>query len=101
MEQQRDLRRQERFACDHHVAVMWRGARGEERFTNAKALDICKSGLRLQMPEALSRQDLVSLNASALGLAGPASVRHCSRLRGSHFAVGLEFTAGLKWMPKQ
>jgi hypothetical protein len=31
---------------------------------------------------------------------GHASVRHCTRTRGSKFAIGVEFTAGLHWTPR-
>jgi hypothetical protein len=95
-----DLRRQDRQACDHNVTVMWRGPQGEDKFAQAKALDICEFGLRLQMPEALPKQAYVALSAAKLGLVGHASVRHCMRIRASKFAVGLEFTAGLRWTPK-
>jgi hypothetical protein len=76
---------------------MWRDTRGEDKFVRAKALDISESGLRVQLPEALPRQTYVALSASNLGLVGHASVRHCTRIRASKFAVGVEFTAGLRW----
>ena len=95
-----DLRRQDRRPCDSSVTVLWRDGRGEEKFVNAKALDICESGLKLQMPEALPKQAYLTLRASKLGLLGPASVRHCTRISGSKYAVGVEFTAGVRWKPK-
>lgn len=101
MERHYDLRRHERRVCDHPITVLWRDPRGDDKFVNTKALDICELGLRLQMPEALARQDYVMLRASALGILGQASVRHCTRIRGAKFAIGLEFTAGLCWTPKQ
>ena len=99
METRHDLRRQDRHPCDQNVTVMWRDLRGQDKFVSAKALDICEGGLRLQMPEALAQQSYVALSASKLGLMGHASVRHCTRMRGSKFAVGLEFTAGMRWVP--
>jgi hypothetical protein len=95
-----DLRRKDRQACDHNITVMWRDLHGEEKFVQAKALDICELGLRLQMPETLPRQAYLALSAAKLGLMGHASVRHCTRIRASKFAVGVEFTAGLRWTPK-
>jgi hypothetical protein len=94
-----DLRRQERQVCDQRVTVLWRD-QGADKFVHAKAVDICELGLRLQMPEALQRQTYLTLNAPHLGLLGQASVRHCERLQGSKYAVGVEFTAGLRWTPK-
>jgi hypothetical protein len=99
MEPRHDLRRNNRRPCEQSVTVFWRD-RGEDKFFQAKALDICELGLRLQMPQELPRQLYVMLSASKLGLLGHASVRHCARIRGSKFAVGVEFTAGLRWTPK-
>jgi hypothetical protein len=100
METRHDLRRQDRRTCDHSVTVVWRDSRGEDKFVNAKALDICETGLRLKMPEALPRQAYLTLRASKLGLLGHASVRHCTAVGGSKFVIGVEFTAGLRWTPK-
>jgi hypothetical protein len=100
MDPHHELRRQERRTCDESVGVQWRDPRGEEKFVSARALDICESGLRLQMPEALARQTYVSLRATRLGLMGNACVRHCTRTKGAKYAIGVEFTAGLHWTPK-
>ncbi len=99
METRHDLRRQDRMVCDHNVTVLWMDPRGQNKFVNAKVLDICEFGLRLQMPEELPKQSYVTLRASRVGLLGQASVRHCTRMRGSNFAIGFEFTAGLRWTP--
>ncbi len=101
METRHDLRRHDRRSCDHNVTVMWRDAGGAEKFAQAKALDICESGLRLQMPEALAKQTYLGLSATKLGLMGHASVRHCTRIRASKFTIGVEFTAGLRWKPME
>jgi hypothetical protein len=100
METRHDLRRNDRRPCDHNVTVMWRDLGGQDKFVHAKVLDICESGLRVQMPEALPHQTYVALSASKLGLVGHASVRHCMRTRGAKFAIGVEFTAGLRWTPR-
>jgi hypothetical protein len=95
-----DSRRQDRQACDHKVMVLWRGLGGEDKFVYAKALDISEWGLRLQMSESLVPLTYVTLGAPKIGLVGHASVRHCSRIRGSKFSVGVEFAAGLRWVPE-
>jgi hypothetical protein len=100
MDTRHDLRRQDRRTCNDSVTVVWRDLRGEDKFVNAKALDICETGLRLQMPEALPRQAYLTLRASKLGLLGNASVRHCTRTSHSKFAIGVEFTGGLRWITK-
>jgi hypothetical protein len=100
MSTRHDLRRQDRQACDHNVTVLWQDGGGQDKFVNAKAVDICESGLRLQMPEAMPKQRYLTLRAPKLGLLGQASVRHCSRSGGSKFVIGVEFTAGMRWKPK-
>jgi len=101
METRHDLRRQNRQACEHQVTVIWRDAQGENKFATARAIDISKSGIRLQMPEAPPLHTYVTLRAVKLGLVGNASVRYCLRKAGSKFAVGAEFTAGLEWTPEE
>ena len=100
MSTRHDLRRHDRQACDHNVTVLWQDPGGQDKFVNARVLDICESGLRLQMPEAMATQRYLTLRAPKLGLLGQASVRHCSRSGGSKFVIGIEFTAGLRWTPK-
>lgn len=95
-----DLRRADRQPCDQRVTVVWRDAAGQEKFVQAKALDISEQGLRLEVPEPLPCQIYLTLRAEKLGLRGNASVRHCMRVRGSRYAVGLEFSAGMCWKRK-
>lgn len=78
---------------------MWREA-GQDHFVQAKALDICEWGLRLQMPQALAHQTSLTLAAPRLGLARSASVRHSTHLRNTNFAVGVEFVSGFRWKQK-
>lgn len=98
---QHNLRREERRPCEHTVVVVWRDAGGENKFANARALDISESGIRLQMPEAPPLHTYVTLRASKLGLLGNASVRYCVRTTASKYAVGAEFTAGMRWTPEK
>ena len=100
METRHDLRRKDRRPCEQRVTVLWRDTGGQEKFFLAKALDICELGLRFEMPEALRKQTSLTVGAPKLGLIGTASVRHCARIGASKFAVGVEFAAGLRWVPK-
>lgn len=100
MERHRDLRRHERRSCGDQITVVWRCPRGDDKFWNTKALDISELGMRVQMLEALPRQSYVIVRASTLGLVGQASVRHCSRIHGGKFSMGLEFASGMRWAPK-
>ena len=96
-----DLRRQDRRRCEHKVTVTWHDARGDHKFAIARAIDISESGIRLQMPEAPPLHTYVMLRAAQLGLLGNASVRYCVRTAASKYAVGAEFTAGLRWTPEK
>ena len=96
-----DLRRQDRQACEHKITVTWRDARGDNKFAIARATDISESGIRLQMPEELPAHSYVAVRATKLGLLGNASVRYCLRTAASKYAVGAEFTSGLRWTPER
>jgi hypothetical protein len=97
METRHDLRRQERQLCGHDVTVIWRDATGDSKFAIAKVVDICETGIRIQMPEAPPLHTYVTIRAKKLGLLGDASIRYCARTTASKFAVGAEFTGGLRW----
>ena len=96
-----DLRRQERRPCSQDITVTWRDGSGDNKFTTAKTVDICETGIRMQMPEALPLHTYITVRAKKLGLLGNASVRHCFRTGASEFSVGAEFTAGLRWTPER
>jgi hypothetical protein len=90
------MRRQERTEVAVPVDVMWTDRQGHERFATARSIDICESGIRIQVPEALPERSFVRLRADRIGLAGSASVRSCVR-KGTKFLVGLEFSGGMRW----
>jgi hypothetical protein len=73
---------------------------GEQKFAYAQILDVSESGMRVELREALARQSYVSLRADQIGLQGSASIRSCVK-KGGKFFVGLEFSGGLKWKPKE
>jgi hypothetical protein len=91
-----EMRRQERAEVVVEVDVMWTDRQGHERFATARAIDICESGIRMQVPEALPERSFVRLRADKIGLAGTASVRSCIK-KGTKFLVGLEFSGGMRW----
>jgi len=90
------MRRQVRVAVSVPVDVMWTDRQGLERFTTARSVDICESGIRIQVPEALPERSFVRLRADKIALAGTGSVRTCIK-KGTKFLVGLEFSGGMKW----
>ena len=92
---ERDLRRRRREASDSSVLVMWCDEAGEDRYVNARALDVSEIGLRLQIPVRIRERSYVTLRSDALGIHGRASVRYSKR-SGNAYIMGVEFAAGLK-----
>ncbi len=97
MESRHDLRRNDRHCCDHKITVMWRDLSGQDKFVNAKALDISEFGLQIQMRGAAA-MDLPGAQrfpswADGTCLGAPL----CAYSECPLAAVGLEFTAGLRW----
>jgi hypothetical protein len=90
------MRRQDRIEVAVPVDVMWTDRQGHERFATARSIDICESGIRIQVPEALPERSFVRLRADRIALAGSASVRSCVK-KGTKFMVGLEFSGGMTW----
>lgn len=99
MEYKGGLRRSERLTTDALVEMTWKDRLGQEKFAKGRSLDISATGIRVEMPESLDKQTYVTLRSNALSLHGTASVRSCTR-KGAKFLIGLEFSAGLKWKPK-
>jgi PilZ domain-containing protein len=91
-----EMRRQDRIEVAVPVDVMWTDRQGHERFATALSIDICESGIRLKVPEALPERSFVRLRANRISLAGSASVRTCIK-KGTKFLVGLEFSGGMTW----
>ena len=91
-----EMRRQDRVEVVVPVDVMWTDRQGHERFATALSIDICESGIRVQVPEALPERSYVRLRADRIALAGSASVRTCVK-KGTKFLVGLEFSGGMRW----
>lgn len=90
------MRRQDRIEIAIPVDVMWTDRQGHERFATARSIDVCESGIRIQVPEPLPERSYVRLRADKIALAGSASVRTCLK-KGTKFVVGLEFSGGMAW----
>ena len=93
-----NIRRHDRQGCTQLVTVMWCDAFGNDKCTNAAAVDVSELGLRLLMPEALPVRSFVTLRSDKIGVQGQASVRHCSR-QGARYSIGLEVSRGIR-VPK-
>ena len=56
--------------------------------------------MRVEMREPLAKQAYVAFRADQIALQGSASVRSCVKRDAKH-VIGLEFSGGLKWKPKE
>jgi PilZ domain len=94
-----DLRRHSRSEKSSPVQIIWKDRHGTDKYVQGRIINVSESGIRVEVSEPLEKQTYVTLQSPGLGLHGRASVRTCTR-KGTKYAVGLEFSAGLKWKPK-
>lgn len=99
MTQKGDLRRHARSTRSAPIQLVWKSRQGVDGFLTGRIIDVSESGVRVEVSDPLEKQTYVTLQASSLGLHGSASVRSCTR-KGMKYLVGLEFSAGMKWKPK-
>jgi hypothetical protein len=93
------LRRHERAEQSSPVQIAWKDRSGADKYVSGRSVDISPSGMRVEVSEPIDKQTYLTLQCLALGLHGTASVRNCSR-KGLKYVLGLEFSAGLQWKPK-
>jgi len=67
---------------------------------NGRSLDVSPAGMRIEISEPIDKQTYLTVQCVALGLHGTASVRSCAR-KGMKYVLGLEFSTGIKWKPKE
>jgi len=99
MSQQGELRRHWRSIKSAPASIIWNESRGGDKFINGRTVNVSESGIRIEVTEPIEKQTYVTLQCSALGLHGRASVRSCAR-KGGKYLLGLEFSAGLHWRSK-
>ena len=95
----KDLRRSRRYAVDNPpIRVSWLDTEGHLKMAQVKILNICEHGLAIDLPEPPLRTSMVRFQGEKFGLVGAGAVRHFQKV-GSRWVVGVEFEAGLKWVP--
>jgi PilZ domain len=94
-----ELRRHTRAERSSPVQIIWKDRAGVDKYISGRSLDVSPSGMRVEISEAIEKQTYVTLQCVALALHGTASVRTCTR-KGTKYVVGLEFSGGLQWKPK-
>lgn len=92
------MRRHHRSESTFTVQVAWRDRAGQDNFTRGRGLNLSEAGVQIEVPHRLEIGAYITFTSSKPGLQGSASVRSCVR-RGTQYAVGLEFSGGLKWKP--
>jgi len=99
MSREGELRRHPRSEKTSPIQIVWQDRSGADRFVSGRSLDVSPSGMRAEVSEPIEKQTYVTVQCSALALHGRASVRTCTR-KGTKYILGLEFSAGLQWKPK-
>ena len=94
------LRRHARAETSSPVRIVWQDKTGSDKYVNGKSLDVSTSGMRIEVAEPIDRGIYVTVQCTALDVHGRASVRSCNR-KGLKFILGLEFSGGLEWKPKE
>jgi hypothetical protein len=99
MNREGELRRHGRSEKSSPLQIVWQDRSGVDRFVTGRSLDVSAAGMRVEVPQPIEKQTYVTLQCAALALQGRASVRTCTR-KGTKYVLGLEFSAGLQWKPK-
>ncbi|HSB15367.1 MAG TPA: DnaJ domain-containing protein [Bryobacteraceae bacterium] len=86
---QNEARRHWRKPVDCELSLSWQDKVGNTRFIRARGLDVSEKGARIETEERIDPNSYVFINMDQYGLAGSASVRHCTR-RDGKFVIGLE-----------
>ena len=96
MRQSKESRRNPRIPITVPIAICWQDSHGAFRSLQGRAIDICETGLQVEVVEAIDPHSSVTVRAEKLGLSAPTAVRYCLR-QGPRYRLGLEFIAGTKW----
>lgn len=84
---------------DSPVQALWRDRSGVDNAVNGRVVDVSETGIRIRVPAPIDKGAYVTFNASKVPLQGTGSVKSCKQ-QGLAYLIGLEFTSGLRWKPK-
>jgi hypothetical protein len=87
----------QRNLCSDIVELFWSDKAGWPHRIKAILEDISAPGACVQTESAIPVNTELAVRTGELGL--PGHVRYCTLIGGSYF-VGVEFTAGTRWMPE-
>jgi len=90
-----DKRKKQRQLFDGVLEIYWKDGIGNSRITNVRAIDLSKTGVRVESPEPIEQRTEVYVRAEQYGLTASTIVRHCNH-RGSKYVLGLEFNTETK-----
>ena len=90
-----DKRKKQRQLFDGVLEIYWQDGTGNSRITNVRAIDLSKTGVRVESPEPIEQRTEVYVRAEQYGLTASTLVRHCSH-RGAKYVLGLEFNNDTK-----
>jgi curved DNA-binding protein len=87
-----DKRRKQRELFHCLLELSWKDPADVARTLSVHAIDLSKSGIRVESTEPIEPRTEVYVRAERYGMTGSTLVRHCNR-RGPKYVLGLEFKA--------
>ena len=90
MTEKKEQRRERRFPLNCQASLTREDSQGQERFLQAKALDVSDGGVRVETSEPIDAGTRVLIWIEHYNTSGNAVVRHCAQ-RGHRYVLGLEF----------
>lgn len=87
--QRSEARHHQRRRINCELSISWQDRSGNTKFMRARGLDLSETGAGVESDEQIEPHSYVFINMDQYGVAGGASVRHCSR-RGEKYVIGLQ-----------
>jgi curved DNA-binding protein CbpA len=92
---QKSERRDERRVVRARYSIAWTGADGKSLATDVTAIDVSKTGMRIDCSDGMPQGATVFVQAKDSTFSGHATVRHCTAF-GERYRIGLEFCEDIK-----
>jgi hypothetical protein len=92
---EKGTRRDGRAPGQGRVQLEWSDAVRGRQVVSARVIDISKNGMKVAVPNAITRGTYVRIKCKDYALAGMAGVKHCSPEK-MGYQAGLEFS-GFEW----
>jgi PilZ domain-containing protein len=100
MSEGKESRAYSRYPLTGSITVSWQDEHAQFHALQARGIDICETGIQIELTEAIDKGSTVTVRAERHRLAVSTSVRYCRR-QGPKYRIGLEFIGGYRWRPPE